>query len=81
MVEKNRSQKYFFEELKPLFNHIKILVIIDEKNNQIDNPYMLVWRVVNNIDSNRDIFIEGNTIGIDATNKEQLRQLPKKMAR
>ena len=30
---------------------------------------MLVWRVVNNIDSNRDIFIEGNTIGIDATNK------------
>ncbi len=68
-VEKNRSQKYLFEELKPLFNHIKILVIIDEKNNQIDNPYMLVWRVVNNIDSNRDIFIEGNTIGIDATNK------------
>jgi 4-hydroxy-3-polyprenylbenzoate decarboxylase len=68
-VEKSRSQKYLFEELKPLFSHIKILVIIDEKNNSLDNPYMLVWRVVNNIDSNRDIFIEANTIGIDATNK------------
>ncbi|MEA3288882.1 MAG: menaquinone biosynthesis decarboxylase [Campylobacterota bacterium] len=68
-VDKTRSQKYLFEELKPLFNHIKILVIVDNKNNQLDNPYMLVWRVVNNIDSNRDIFIEGNTLGVDATNK------------
>jgi len=68
-VNKTRSQKYLFEELKPLFNHIKILTIVDVKNNTLDNPYMLVWRVVNNIDSNRDIFIESNTIGIDATNK------------
>ena len=68
-VHKNRSQRYLFEELKVLFSHIKILIIVDEKNNDLDNIYMLVWRVVNNIDSNRDIFIEGNTIGIDATNK------------
>ena len=68
-IEKNRSQKYLFEELKVLFNHIKILVIVDIKNNQLDNPYMLVWRVVNNIDSNRDIYIDGHTVGIDATNK------------
>ena len=71
-VSKNRSQKYLFEELKPLFNHIKILVIVDEKNNDLENAYMLVWRVVNNIDSNRDIFIDGQTIGIDATNKNTL---------
>ena len=68
-VEKNRSQKYVIDELKPLFTHIKILVIVDEKNNQLANPYMLVWRVVNNIDSNRDIYIDGHTISIDATNK------------
>lgn len=68
-VEKNRSQKYLIEELKPLFNHIKILAIIDEKNNELNNPYMLVWRVVNNIDSNRDIYIDGQTVSIDATNK------------
>ncbi len=68
-VEKNRSQKELFDELKILFLHIKILVIVDVKNNHLDNPYMLLWRVVNNIDSNRDIFIEDNMIGIDATNK------------
>jgi len=68
-VEKNRSQKYLIEELKPLFSHIKILAIVDEKNNTLDNAYMLVWRVVNNIDSNRDIYIDGHTISIDATNK------------
>jgi len=68
-VEKNRSQKHLIEELKPLFSHIKILAIVDEKNNTLDNPYMLIWRVVNNIDSNRDIYIDGHTISIDATNK------------
>ena len=30
---------------------------------------MLIWRVVNNIDSNRDIYIDGQTVSIDATNK------------
>ncbi len=68
-VDKTRNQKYLFEELKPLFDHIKILVIVDEAKNSVDNPYMLVWRVTNNIDSNRDIFIDGHTLGIDATNK------------
>ncbi|VAY88247.1 UbiD family decarboxylase associated with menaquinone via futalosine [hydrothermal vent metagenome] len=71
-INKIRSQKHLFKELKPLFSHIKILVIVDEKNNNLDNTYMLVWRVVNNIDSNRDIFIDGQTIGIDATNKNTL---------
>jgi len=68
-VDKKRSQKYLIDELKPLFSYIKILVIVDEKNNQLDNPYMLVWRVVNNIDSNRDIYLDTHTIAIDATNK------------
>jgi len=68
-VEKNRSQKYLIDELQPLFNHIKILAIVDEKNNDLDNAYMLIWRVVNNIDSNRDIYIDGQTVCIDATNK------------
>lgn len=68
-VEKNRCQKYLIDELKPLFNHIKILAIVDEKNNDLDNAYMLIWRVVNNIDSNRDIYIDGHTVSIDATNK------------
>ncbi|MFY9074227.1 menaquinone biosynthesis decarboxylase [Malaciobacter mytili] len=69
-VDKKRSQKYLIEDLKPLFEHIKILVIVDAANqNDVENAYMLIWRVVNNIDSNRDIYIENNTISIDATNK------------
>jgi len=69
-VDKKRSQKHLFEDLKSLCEHIKILVIVDAANqNDVENSYMLVWRVVNNIDSNRDIYIESNTICIDGTNK------------
>jgi 4-hydroxy-3-polyprenylbenzoate decarboxylase len=69
-VEKNRSQKYLFEDLKPLYDNLKILVIVDDANqNDVENPYMLIWRVVNNIDSNRDIYIDLNTICVDGTNK------------
>ncbi|ADG94298.1 UbiD family decarboxylase [Arcobacter nitrofigilis DSM 7299] len=68
-VNKTRSQKYLFEELKPLYEHLRILIIVDEAKNDVSNPYMLIWRVCNNIDSNRDIFIVNDTLGVDATNK------------
>ena len=68
-VNKTRSQKYLFEELKPLYEHLRILIIVDEVKNDVSNPYMLIWRVCNNIDSNRDIFIANDTLGVDATNK------------
>ncbi len=69
-VDKKRNQKELFENLKDIYSHIKILVIVDDANqNDVNNPYMLVWRVVNNIDSNRDIFISGNNLCIDGTNK------------
>ena len=42
---------------------------MDEKTNDLDNPYMLIWRVTNNIDSNRDLYIEANTLCLDGTNK------------
>ncbi|WP_418186974.1 menaquinone biosynthesis decarboxylase [Aliarcobacter lanthieri] len=71
-VDKTRSQKYLFEELKPLFSHIKILVIVDDKSNDLENTYMLIWRVVNNIDSNRDLYIDGQTLCLDGTNKNSL---------
>lgn len=72
-VDKKRSQKELFDVLKPLYKNLKILVIVDEVNqNDVENAYMLVWRVVNNIDSNRDIYIEDETICIDGTNKNSL---------
>ncbi len=71
-VSKTRAQKELFEELKPLLESINILIIVDDKNNFLDNPYMLVWRVVNNIDSNRDFYFSNHSLCIDATNKNGL---------
>ncbi|RXJ65727.1 menaquinone biosynthesis decarboxylase [Halarcobacter ebronensis] len=72
-VDKKINQKKLFESLNPLYENMKILVIVDAANqNDVENSYMLLWRVVNNIDSNRDIFIESNTICIDGTNKNIL---------
>lgn len=52
-------------------SHIKILVVVDEDCNDIENPYMLIWRVTNNIDAGRDLRIDP-FIMIDATNKNEL---------
>ncbi len=71
-TKKTRNQKYLIEDLKLLYENIKVLVIVDDEKNDINNSYMLVWRVVNNIDASRDIYIINNLIAIDATNKNKL---------
>lgn len=71
-IDKTRVGKEIYEALKPLKEHLKLLVIVDAHSNDVANAYMLVWRVVNNIDALRDIFIEDEFIGIDATNKTLL---------
>ena len=71
-VEKSRPVKELYEALKPLKEHMKLLVFVDIESNQLDNPYMLIWRIANNIDALRDIFLEKEYIGIDATNKSQM---------
>ena len=71
-VNKVNSQHELFKKLKILNNHMKILIVIDDKNNSLDNAYMLVWRVVNNIDASRDILIKNNVVMIDATNKSKI---------
>ena len=58
--------------MKFLENYLSIVVFVDEKQNDVNNPYMLIWRVTNNIDANRDIFIDENFIVIDGTNKSEL---------
>ncbi len=71
-VDKIRNQKELFELLKPLHNHLRILVFVDSLSNYLENPYMLIWRVVNNIDAKRDIYIENEVIAIDGTAKNSL---------
>lgn len=70
-VDKDKSQLEVIKLLSSLEKHIKILVIVDSNTNEIDNPYMLLWRVVNNIDARRDI-ITIPFIAIDGTNKNLL---------
>ncbi len=71
-LDKERPLKVCFELLKPLYKYLRIVAFVDEKKNDIDNAYMLTWRVVNNIDAQRDIFMDGDTVGINGTNKNKI---------
>ncbi len=71
-VDKKRCLKEVFESLLDLEKYIKILIFVDEKENDVKNPYMLVWRIANNIDAKRDIFIKDDFVIVDATNKSKL---------
>jgi len=71
-IDKSRPTKELYEALKPLKEHMKLLIFVDSKSNGLDNAYMLIWRIVNNIDALRDIYLEKEYIGIDATNKSEI---------
>ena len=71
-IKKTRSLKECFEAIKSLNTTLRIVVFVDEEKNDIANPYMLIWRVANNIDATRDIFISESMVAIDGTNKNKL---------
>jgi len=68
-VKKDTDIKNLVNSLEDFKENISILIVIDSRNNDLENPYMLIWRVVNNIDAKRDIKLEP-FISIDATNKD-----------
>jgi 4-hydroxy-3-polyprenylbenzoate decarboxylase len=70
-VTKVQSMQNIITKLKSLKEHIKVLIIVDKINNDINEPYMLLWRVVNNIDAQRDITLKP-FIAVDGTNKSEL---------
>ncbi|MEE6534487.1 menaquinone biosynthesis decarboxylase, partial [Campylobacter coli] len=67
-LDKKEKIEQSFEKLLEFKKHFRILVFLDS-NNKLENPYMLVWRVVNNIDAKRDIFIKADRVGVDASAK------------
>ena len=71
-VNKTQSQQKSFKLFEPLFGHFRVLVVVDDKNNYLDNLYMLLWRVANNIDAKRDFYFKDDTLCIDATNKSEI---------
>ncbi|MGP1484682.1 MAG: menaquinone biosynthesis decarboxylase [Campylobacter sp.] len=69
-VDKKEPIKDTFLRLLKFQDHFKILVFV-EPQNRLQNPYMLIWRVVNNIDAIRDIIIMDEKFCIDATDKNK----------
>ncbi len=67
--KKEKPARVLFDKLKELKEHLRIVVFINTP--ETFNPYMLVWRVTNNIDALRDVWIEEIT-GIDGTNKSEI---------
>ncbi|PAF41745.1 menaquinone biosynthesis decarboxylase [Helicobacter sp. 11S02596-1] len=81
-VEKNtRNILEASKNLASLQKSLAIVVFVDVNKNDLNNPYMLLWRITNNIDAKRDICICNHTIFIDATDKNpsdgHLREWPK----
>lgn len=71
-VNKNRALRDVMGEFERLSKYIRIVAIVDEEKNDIDNPYMTLWRVVNNIDAIRDVYVGENIVIIDGTNKSAI---------
>ncbi len=77
-INKKEKIKDIYEKLEPIKKFTKLLIFVDEKKNDINNPYMLIWRVVNNIDASRDIYLKSEYIGVDGTNKGVLENFPRR---
>ena len=67
LLDKKELVKKSFERLLKFAKHFKIIVFLDS-HNRLQNPYMLVWRVVNNIDAKRDIFFGKDFINENSAN-------------
>ncbi|EAH9619409.1 TPA: menaquinone biosynthesis decarboxylase [Campylobacter jejuni] len=80
LLDKKEKIEQSFNKILEFKKHFRILVFLDTEN-KLENPYMLVWRVVNNIDAKRDIFIKEERLGVDASAKGEaegyLRTWPK----
>ncbi len=77
-IDKKEPIKNVYQKLKSIKKHTKLLVFVDSDKNDITNSYMIIWRVVNNIDAKRDLFLEHEFIGIDATNKGEIDNFPRR---
>lgn len=70
--KENRS---IIEQSKNLFGlqkSLAIVIFVDEEKNDLENLYMLIWRISNNIDAQRDIQIHQDMFFVDATDKNEV---------
>ncbi|RMA97915.1 4-hydroxy-3-polyprenylbenzoate decarboxylase [Hydrogenothermus marinus] len=71
-IQKTKPVKEIFNKLKQLKKHLKIVIFLDDKKeNDLNNPYMLVWRITGDIDALYDVWIE-EIWGVNATSKNDI---------
>ena len=68
-LNKTKTAREYFDALVSLGERLRIVVFVDEAKNDVSNPYMLIWRVTNNMDAQRDVFVSNLMVGVDGTNK------------
>lgn len=68
-IDKKEPVSALFEGLDKFSAHFKLAVFVGAEN-RVENAYMLLWRVVNNIDAQRDIYLRESAIYVDATSKD-----------
>jgi 4-hydroxy-3-polyprenylbenzoate decarboxylase len=68
-IEKRESASQLLPPLAQLKNHLRILALLNTP--EVENPYMAVWRITNNIDGERDIYRFDPMVAIDGTNKSR----------
>ncbi|WP_104731982.1 menaquinone biosynthesis decarboxylase [Helicobacter salomonis] len=71
-VQKTRPLLNAVHGLKDLQSALSIIIFVDALKNDLNNPYMLLWRITNNLDAKRDLKIEEGLVFLDATDKSAL---------
>lgn len=71
-VNKQRCVAEWVDSVSALGDYLRIVAVVDDAKNDVHNPYMLLWRITNNIDAQRDIYVRGTTVIIDGTTKNTL---------
>jgi len=71
-IKKNKNARAYFNALVELSPHLRIVIFVNADKNDVLNPYMLIWRVTNNMDALRDVYTSGLMVGVDGTNKSTL---------
>ncbi|GAA7349407.1 menaquinone biosynthesis decarboxylase [Helicobacter pylori] len=67
--KKDKSVIELAKNLLGFEEYLRIVIFVEHTSNDLNNPYMLLWRIVNNIDAQRDILTSKHCFFIDATNK------------
>lgn len=68
--DKSVLPKDLLKYLSEFREHFKILILVDCET-RLNNAYMLIWRVVNNIDAIRDIYLHDGQVLVDASSKNK----------